>query len=618
MPDPISPKKIQQAVEQGFKRLESVRSARLLFIRQFVGQFYDASHGSLGTEPMNLIFNAIRVLLPMMVSNFPAHRVTSRFLSHRDYADMMGMALTQQDKKMCIRDIYRRWIVDAIFLMGIMKTGICDSGTSVNFNEDDHIDPGTIYTDLVDFDNFVFDPNCRNLKDALFLGDRMCVSRQSLLESGLYKNDLVERMPTAYNDPSDRERVERLSGRGVSWQETNEIEDKVEICELWVPRAKAIVTVPGGCDITLDDFLRVHDYYGPDEGPYTILTLTPPVPNNPLPISMVGIWHDLHVLANRMVKKFGEQADRQKTVVGYKKGAADDAQEALDASDGEAIAMEDPEGVKEFNFGGQHPANDAAIQQLQVWFNMMAGNPDAMAGIQMHAKSATEAGILSGNASVNQEDMKDLVYGGVASEARKRAWYLHTDPLIEVPLIRRIHAPAQYNGPNMVTPPQDQEVQVMLTPEARCGDFLDFTFEIEPESMGRLDSDKRLSQAMNFATKLLPAAATAAQTCALMGVPFSFPRFAIKMAELSGITWMAEVFQDPEMQQRLMMLQMRGPQEGTSKGTTQGGGGMAGIMQNGQPPGVQAGEPTPQEAFMSQAQEGANAGQAGLPVRGGY
>lgn len=632
MPTEISPKKLQESAQNGFKRLENFRASRLMFLRQYVGQYYDADHGSIGTEPLNLIFNAIRVLVPNLVFNFPVHNVGSRFLAQRNYGEMIGMALTQQDKQMKIRDIYKRWIVDAIFCMGILKTGICDSGTAIALNEDDRVDPGTVYTDNVDFDNLVFDPNCRKLEEAMFIGDRMRMSRQALLDSGLYANDMIEKLPSCNTEQVMRDRVERLSASSLSPSDMDTIEDQVEICELWVPRAKAIVTIPGDEDFTCDEFLRVHDHYGDDSGPYTFLNLTPPVPNNPVPISMVGIWHDLHIMANRMAKKIMDQADRQKDIIGYKRSAADDAQEALDANDGEAIAMDDPDGVKTFSFGGQQRSNEAHVQQLQQWFNMMAGNPEGMAGISMNAKSATEANMLQGNAQTSLEDMKDLVYAGVAEEGRKRAWFLHTDPLLEVPLTRRVQQPSQWTngptGPMMVQPSQEKEVQVILTPEARCGDFIDFTFEVEPESMGRIDSNKRLAQAMEFAVKILPAAAQAAQTCMLMGVPFSFPRFLGRMAKEANIKWMDEVFFDPEFQQRMMMIMARGPQMDASKGTTQqpgmgggmlqSGGGMAGIMQNGQSPMAGASPMNPTQQANSDAQLGANQGQAGLPIRPGY
>jgi len=630
MPSEISPQGLQESVEQGYKRLQNFRAARLMFLKQYVGQWYDAEHGVVGNEPLNLIFNAIRVLIPNIVFNFPKHEVETEYLAYRPYADMQGQALSAHDRKINIRDIYARGIVDAIFTMGIWKTGIADSGSAITFEQDDPIDPGTVYTANVDFDNFVFDPNARRIEEGLFVGDKIRTPRVALLETGLYRNDLIEQLPSA-NQHGDLGHTgsDELSARAINYMETGELEDEVDVFELWVPRAKATVTIPAGRGngVAASDFLRITDYYGPDTGPYTYLSLTPPVPNNPVPIALVGIWYDLHVMANRMVRKVMDQADRQKSIVGYRRSAADDAQEALDAADGEAVAMDDPDGIKTFQFGGQETSNEGMVQQLQSWFNMMAANPQGMSGISIDAKSATEAKLLQGNAALGLEHMKDLVYIAAADEASKRAWFFHTDPLIQLPMIRREHKPAQISmgpeGPIVVSPSTDEEVQVFLTPEARRGDWLDYGFKIEPESMGRVDAASRLRQAMEFAVKILPAAAQAAQISMQMGVAFSFPRFVIRMAKEVGITWLDEVFQDPEFQQKVMLQMMQGPQMEGSQGQVQpnggvgnprGGGGMAGILQNGQPGQVaKTLDGTQQDNY--DAQLGANDGQSDLNVR---
>lgn len=607
MPEEIGPRKIQRAVEDGFKRMENSRLSRVLFLKSFTGQWYDSNKGTIGQEPLNLIFNAIRVLVPNLVANYPGLRMTTDFMAYRDYGEMLAQAVTQNGKKLKVKDIYRAWIVDAIFMMGILKTGLCDSGTAIGFEEDDSIDPGTVYTDNVSLDNLVIDPNCRkwDFSDAAFIGDRIRVSRMALLESGLYDNALIENLPPADQDGTSHERADRLSARRVDLSETH-LEDEVEICELWVPRAKAIVTVPGDCSYQADDFLRVADYYGPDTGPYTFLRLTPPVPDNPLPISMVGIWHDLHVMANRMAKKIMEQAERQKDVLTYTGSAADDAQEMLDAADGDAIRVDAVDGVKVHKFGGQDRGNEAHIGQLQQWFNMMAGNPEGMAGMKMDAKSATEANILAGAGEITLSDMRDTVYSGVAEENTKRAWYFHTDPLIDVPLTRRVEMPGPFGM-------QQQEIQVFLTPEARRGDFLDYAFEVEPESMDRMDKAKRLKAAMDFAVQILPASAQAAQVSLMMGVAFSFPRFCVRMAKEAGITWMDEVFMDPEFQMKAQMMMQAGPQFGPSKG--QAGGG---LQPNGQPGTAGKRQPTEGQEFNMGAQAGAAEGQAELPIRETY
>lgn len=611
----VSPQKLQQAVNRGFDRLANFRQARVHFIRQYVGAYYDQSQGEIGTQALNMIFNAIRILLPTMVMNFPKTQIMTPYLSARQYANLLGLALDQHDPKIKIRDTYRAAIVDAIFTLGIVKTGLCQSDSILAMDDmEGHVDPGTVYTEKVDFDHWVVDPNSKEhmFKDAAFMGDRITVPRRVLLESGLYKNDLIERLPRA-GDSSDQKRASALSMRNIDIEDNTALEDEVEIVELWVPSANALVTVPGTDDMNFEDYLRIDDYYGVKEGPYTLLALTPPVSGNPLPIPMVGIWSDLHELSNRMAKKIVEQAERQKDIVTYKRSAADDAEMLKDASDGDGIAVDDPDATKVLSFGGQQNSNEQHLTSLMAWFNMVAGNPEQVGGQRVDAKSATAAQILQQNASLSLEDMKDMVYVFSAEEKRKRAWFFHTDPLMQIPLTQRQQQPAQMGmdpttGRSFMSPATMQEIQVILTPEARSGDFIDFTFKIEPESMGRVDSKVRLSQAYDFAQKILPAAMAAAQICIPMGIPFSPKAFILRMAKDAGIEWMDEVFYDPEFQQNLMQQQMMGPQPGPSKGQAapQSPNLMDQILQNGQPSSVMGGTPTQDQQFRQQNQEGAN------------
>jgi hypothetical protein len=580
-----------------------------MFIRSYVGQYYDRDHGTVGTEPLNLIFNAIRVLVPNLVSNFPKHNVNTEYLPYRQYAEMMGLALDFNSKQVNIREVYRRWIVDAIFTMGILKTGLADSGNAVNFGDDFIIDPGEIYTNNVDFDNFVFDPTVRgDIRESAFMGDRVIGPRREFLESELYDNNLIEQLPNIHakrDSGSGRGHVEDLSRRNVTSNAF--LEEEIEVVELWVPEANAIVTVPGTRNVTFENYLRVDDYEGESTGPYTFLSFTPPVPNNPLPVAMVGIWHDLHIMANKMAVKVMEQADRQKDVVAYKPSAADDAVELRDASDGDAISVEDPEGVKTLSFGGQAQSNEGHVVMLQSWFNMMAANPQGVGGQDLQADSATEAGILNQNSNIGLNDMQDLIYIAGAQEARKRAFLMHTDPLINMPLVRR----QPMLGPNGIQP---TEVQIFLTPEARRGDFFDFAIEFQQDSMQRVDQNVRLQKAMDFAIRLIPAATNAAASLMQIGQPFNLPVFLSKMAHLAGIDWLDEVFFDPTFQQRIEFIMQNSPQFADSQGQPKPPnlGVSSGIVQNGQPGTVGAAPESNQHQFNAEAQLGAADSQRAL------
>jgi len=624
-----SPRDVQRMAQRGMRRLTNFRQSRLMFLRGYVGQYYDRDQGRVGDEPLNLIFNAVRILVPNLVMNFPKWHIASTFVANRDYAELLSLALDQHGFKTKIKHVYRQAIVDAIFTLGILKTGLAESD-SVYVFEDEQVDTGEIFTEAVDFDAFICDPDSEDhlFRDARFLGDTMTLPRETLLDSGLYKNDLIEELPSVAE-----QRLHKAKAAGLSRREIESLhedpDDEVEIAELWFPETNALVTIPAAKDVVYDKFLRTDDYYGPSEGPYTFLALTPPVPGNPLPVPAVGVWQDLHVLANRMASKIVDQADRQKDVVAYRPEAADDAEELQNAGDGHAVAVNDPDAVKVLSFGGQQQSNEVHLSQLQMWFNMMAANPQGIGGQELNADSATEARILQGNANIGLEDMKDLVYEMAAEEGRKRAWYLHTDPLIELPLIRREEIPGRYEydpltgGPVMVDAPRSEDRQVFLTPETRRGDWIDFTFRVEPDSMGRVDSATRLQQAFDFAVKIVPSVAQTTQLMTMMGIRFNPKAFIIKMAREAGITWMDQVFEDPEFQQKMAALMQMGPQAGNSTGTLSPGaspvlgGGLDQFLQNGQLGSVGGGTPPPETRERQDQQAGAAQGQSELRGLGG-
>lgn len=585
----LTVRRMSRAVQIGEDRLRNFRAARIHFLKAYAGQFYDREKAKVGDEPLNMIFNAISTLVPNLVTNFPKSVVTSKYLAYRDYAETLALALDHLGREIDLRSELRRWIVDSFFAIGIMKTGIATSNDLVTFSEDEQLDPGTPYASVVDFDDFILDPKARRLEEANFAGHRVRVPRQMVLDSGLLKNDLVEKLPSAWQIQGQSGGAAKISQRAISQDRDMDLQDDIILRELWIPAAQAIVTIPAG-PVVLDDYLRVEDYDGPEEGPLTYLALTQPMPDNPMPIAPVGIWYDLHVAANRMATKIMQQADRQKDILGYKPSAADDAQSIIDASDGEAVALMDPEGAKIYSFGGQQASNEAHMGQLSYWFNLATGNTDQLGGYRSDADTATQANILQGNAAIRVEDMRDLVYIGTRKIHQKLAWYLHTDPLISLPLIRTVQMPSYVtqspDGPILV-PPKKEERQVELTPEVRRGEFLDFHFGIEEKSMSRMDPAQRLQKMLLFAGKILPSAAQAAMVCKQMGTAFSFSKFVTCMAKELDIEWIDEVFYDPEFQAQLLAVQRIAPQPDNAKVTNAAlGGGLGAALQNGQPANV--------------------------------
>ena len=595
MPEDITSRTIGNVVLRGFERMTRYRRARAMFVRQFVGQYYDAIRGDTGEEPINLIFTTIRSLVPNLVMNSPVNEVITEYTEQKEYAELLGLSLDQIEKKIKLKETLRGWVVDALFGFDIIKTSLAASGVSLKFG-DTRIDPGQVYASLVDLDNFVFDPLCNSLYESSLLGDVIRVPRQTLLDTDGYDHDLVKRLPKS--SPMSNKRVEDLSKKGVSTDEIITLQDCVDVVELWVPEAEALVTMPDPRQLTADKFLKISDYYGPDTGPYTFLSFTPPVPGNPLPVSPVSIWYDLHCSANRVFNKVISQSERQRDVMLYNPGQADEAQAVLDAEDGESVASVDPKGFQVASFGGQNRQNEVMIQQLQVWYNYVAGNPDQIAGNMTPGtkggtgETATRTQVLQGNASIGIEDSRGILYDRAAEVSMKLAWYLHTDPLIKMPVTKRTTG--------------GKQIQLWLTPEQRTGDFLNFMFRIVQRSMSQLDPAIKSKRIIEFAVNLVPNLMNAAMVAMQMGLQFNVQKAITELAkELDISEYVDEWFVDPNFQQRLALFMSMGPQNAGKAGQS----GMTNTTQNGSFP-ITRNVMTPNQEFNQNAQMGSAPSQA--------
>ena len=544
MQENITARQFSIAVKQGFDRNRRFARARAMFIKEYVGKYYTQQYGLTGEEPINLIFNVIRAMVPNLVMRTGVNKVKTEIVEYRDYAYLLGLGLDKLDRKIDFKEVLRGTIVDAFFLMGILKSGIADSGKLLNFG-DVLVDAQQVYTDQVSFDDFVFDAVTKSIRNASFMGDRSRVPRQLLLDNDEFDHDLVMKLPRSVS-PDAKKKAESISRMNISDQEMYQLQDFVDVVECYVPEADALLTIPDPEQIIFNDYLAARDYYGPKEGPYTILSLTQPVPGNPYPVAPVGVFFDLHKMSNRMMVKLMNQANRQKDIGIYDPAGADEAEDIRTASDGDMIAGA-PDTVNVVSFGGQSQKSEVMLERLQVWANYMSGNPDQVAGLASDAESATQASILQANSTITIEDARGMVYNAAADTSKKKAWYMHTDPFIDVPLSRR--------------KPGGNYEQLTLTPEQRRGDFLDYTFKIKARSMSRLDPAVRTKRIIEFATNVMPSVVNSAMINSQLGIPTNVPEILTDIADELGILEdVQDWFIDETFIQRMQLVQQLGPQ----------------------------------------------------------
>jgi len=542
-------KKISEAAKEGIDRLSNYRGARAMFVRDYVGNYFNKPKGMTGQYPINLVFLAIRALIPNLVMKHGVNKVTTEILAHKDFAELLGLGLDVSQRQRKLKKILRGGLVDMCFGMTCYKTSIWAAGELLPVGNDVNCDPGQIYTDMIDFDDLVLDATCRSLKEAVLIGHAIRTPRAQCLEYGL-DEELVMKLPSADSLQIQEGKIQNLSMDNGTDNTTADLQDYVNVVELWIPEANAICYVPHPYQASFDDFLKVGDYYGPSDGPYTFGSLTPPVSDNPLPVAPVGVWRDLNEIANRMFRKFMEQGDRQKDILLYKPQFADEAESIRTETDGSTLACEDPSAFQTVSFGGQNKDNEAMINQLRTWFNYIAGNPDQMAGLGSSARTgkATEVQLMQSNASVVTEDMRDIIADVNSDISKKESWYMIHDPLIKTPLSKRV------SGGKMV--------QVWLTPEQRQGDWEEFTFKIKKRSMQIMEPHLRSRAIMEFYTNVVPSVMTSAQIAMQIGVPFNAPRALMQAAEELGLEdVMVEIFEDPTFIQRMQYFAQQGPKD---------------------------------------------------------
>ena len=444
-PESISPRDFALSVQRGYKRFDAFRANRLFALTQYTGNRYDSAGGSTGKECAGFLFNAVRVLAPLLCFENPRHLVETPYIQYKQQADLWALALTQHDKQINIRDTYARAIVDAIFCLGILKTGLAENGEPISLDADStKVMSGEIYTENVSFDDFVADPLSKEhlFRDARWMGSKVIVPRQLLLDSGNYANDLVERLPRIGDNHKQGRKAEEISQRHVRRSDEYELEDDVEVWEIFVPSANAIITLPADPDVVFDEFLRISDYYGLKEGPYTFLALTPrslttqsrfPWPRNS--------WTSTPWPIRSWPRSSTRPSGRRMSCSSPAMARTTPSKSAMPATARSSSAT--PPNPNWSASAARIPQNSEAFQILANQFNVLAGNINQLGGQNVSAKSATAANILQQNNSVQVEAMRIAVYDMANEESRKRGFYMWTDPLINLPMTKRVNQPGQ-------------------------------------------------------------------------------------------------------------------------------------------------------------------------------
>lgn len=490
--------KIAKSVNAGHMAWQWARVQRDNAIEQMVGPRY----GNDKTSPrrrnaINLIAQTLITLYPHLFPQTLKHVCRAQNPALEFEALMLGLCLDHRAEEEDLPGTILRAGMDAMVgPCGVLRTGI-KAGTDLYKVEGRSFDPGAIYTAYVDLDDFAIDSTAKRRSEAKWEAYRWRASRQTLLESGIYDQEIIKGLPKYQPDGNTIG-----TGRPGGWEE---MIDTVQLWDVFLYEGDNTycVTMGGtwstgtGGVISGGKILNVYPHEGPERTPLDWVSFYD-IPGRVAPLPPVLLWRELHDAIAKVGDKIVRAIVESKVIMGYEPTGIDDAKAAKNAEHLQLVKMKNPKAITPLVLEGNSDALLSGFTFLSQQGSDAAGNIKQKAGLESEAKTATEASMLNANSDQRIRWMRERVHSTLKSVAKKRAWYVVTDPLI--------------NKVTGVRTPGGERIALAYTAEAREGDPLDFMVDIEPYQPESGDPNVRLRRIVELFSQVLPAVIPGLQT----------------------------------------------------------------------------------------------------------
>ena len=511
-------------------------------VRQFVGGSWSEG-GAPDRVPVNFLEMAVNIYRRQVAARAPRIMVRSKGSEHVAFADDLEIAVNLAIEDMRFDESMRRWVLEAMFGMGVMKVGLAPSDRKevMGFTHD----PGQPFADVVDFEDFVFDITAKRWDQVQFCGNRYALPMDCIKDYKMFpKKTVVKQEKTGTNEQGDERISQLVDSEGGSFG-TESYMDLVELWDIWLPYEGIIATFqcsPEG-GIETREPLKIVDWEGPEGGPYHLLSFGD-VPGQIMPLPPAALMIDLHDLGNRVFRKLGRQSDRQKTITLVASSNQDDGRRITAANDGDAISVDRPEATKEIRYGGVDQSSLAFFQQLRQLTSYFGGNLETLGGLNNATNTASQEQLVKSQATMRISDMQERATEAATRVIKSISYYMWTDP------VRAYRIPKKIPG-------SDMSITSTLKPERREGEFLDYAIDIIPFSMQSRTPTERLQTAMQvMQTYILPLAPMLQQR----GLVPDIESFLKMTAELSGAPEVLDLIKKVEQEEM-----MQGPPAGSGE-----------------------------------------------------
>ncbi len=491
------------AIHESITRCETICEAPLMKRKEILEEYANGWYGSTKNEnyrcPINMISRAINILLPLLVNKDPKAMTSARVAQLMPYADTLRLTINHLIKKIKLGQTLRIGILDALTYMGIFKTGIAPGGDGIKDAFGTTHDSGQIFCDIVYPEDYFFDTTARRKEECDFEGNWFYVPVDYVLDSGLYTNyDKIHEAQVAWAKASPKE-ISDGAGKGF----LNTFKPYVRLGEVYIPSENILITIPEKGKG--DKPLRIVDFNGPTDGPYDIMSFST-FPESIVPIPPLYEGLDLHYYINIMARKMAREAEAAKTVFPYEGNAAGDVANILSAKHMQTIKVNNINAFTTLKLGEIDPSQYQWIAFLKGLWGEAPVNMPVVGGMKSSAPTLGQEQMLMTNASANLDDMIQAAHNCTKSILHKMAYYIFTDPLMDITVSKRIQGLG--------------EIPVKVTADTREGDFWDYNFEVVPYSLSRQNPQMRMQKLMQVVTGLiLPTMAIAQQQGVMLDVP---------------------------------------------------------------------------------------------------
>jgi len=504
------PARLQRAAKMWLKYSQPMLKKRARMVRAWLSNYHSDS-ADVPTHTMNLLDRGLGIIVPYLSMSNPKIHCEARIPDLKPWAYTTQLAMNHLIEEIKFSTtVMRPLIFNSMFGAGIIKSGIMGEGHINYFGN--QLEVGQPYAAVID--------------DEDYIGDVSATAREGFdMEGHVYRlptefaKEFFGRKYADHIKPDFKlwgdDDMQRIAKHGMSLTEQYTLKGWSQFMDIYLPDEGITLTImPEG---KLAKILRTVEWDGPEDGPFDFLGYKF-APKSPMPVPPCWGWIDMDTTINILINKMREQAEAQKSVLVYEAAAADDAERIAKTGNQGSCRVDNINMLDVKEFGGVNPQNYDYVNYIENQFSVQGGNLYTVGGRASGAKTLGQEQMLQNNATRIIDDMVNSVYNIATSVFKKMAWHIWSDPLIQIPMIKRI--------------PGAGSVDVVFDQYAKEGDFYDFNFKIQPYSMQRFNPNIQHQKLIQLLTAwIVPMAGMAAQ----QGVTIDIDAATKKIAEYMQI-----------------------------------------------------------------------------------